>query len=68
MTIFHLFYIPGVFALGLFIGMMLGKRNTYRALADQERQERERVARREARKQGRAAPGAPSGSADASTD
>jgi heme exporter protein D len=52
-TIFHLFYIPAVFAVGLFIGMMVGKRNTYRAIAEQERQEREREARRAARQQQR---------------
>lgn len=50
MTIFHLFYIPAILAVGVFIGMWLGKRSVYARLAEQERQEREREQRRAARK------------------
>ncbi len=46
MTIFHLFYIPAILSLGLFVGLWLGKRNAYRELAEQERQAREREERR----------------------
>ena len=58
MTVFHVFYIPALLSLGVFIGMWLGKRNTYRQLAENERRERERAARKAERAAKREAQGA----------
>ncbi|MFT4704103.1 MAG: hypothetical protein ACI81R_001799 [Bradymonadia bacterium] len=49
MTVFHVFYIPALLSLGVFVGMWLGNRNTYRKLAEEERRERERAARKATR-------------------
>lgn len=49
MTVYHVFYVPLAIALGLMIGLSLGRRNTLREFAERERAEREREARRTAR-------------------
>lgn len=46
MTVFHVFYIPAIFCLGLLIGATVGKRNALREVAARERAERERQERR----------------------
>lgn len=50
MTVFHVFYIPLVFGIGVFLGVTIGKRNTLRELAARERAERERAERRARRR------------------
>lgn len=52
-TVFHVFYIPAIFLLGVAIGAYVGKRNTLRELAARERAERERAERRAAREAAR---------------
>lgn len=46
MTVFHIFYIPTVFLLGIAIGVTLGKRNAIREIAHQEKARREREERK----------------------
>jgi hypothetical protein len=46
MTVFHIFYIPTVFLLGIVIGATLGKRNAIREIAHQEKARREREERK----------------------
>ena len=57
MTVNHVFYIPLILLLGLFVGSFLGKKAAYRDLAEREREAREREARREERAQRRAGGG-----------
>ena len=52
MTVFHLFYIPTIFLIGIAIGMAVGKRNAHREIAHREKVEREREERRAARAAG----------------
>ena len=52
MTVFHVFYIPEVFLLGIAIGTITGRRNLAREIAMREKGERERKARRAARREG----------------
>ena len=53
MTVFHVFYIPVVFLLGIAIGVVTGRQNLTREIAMRERAEREREARRAVRRESR---------------
>ena len=50
----HVFYIPLIFALGIFIGAYFGRRAAFRSVAEAEREEREREQRRKDRKRAKA--------------
>ena len=47
MTVFHVFYVPAAIAIGVAIGVQLGRRAAYREQALKERAAREREARRQ---------------------
>ncbi len=46
MTANHVFYVPLIFALGAFVGALLGRRSLVRELAEREAEERALAARR----------------------
>ncbi len=52
MTVFHIFYIPTMFLLGIAVGVNVGKRNTIREIAHQEKARREREERKAKRAEG----------------
>jgi hypothetical protein len=53
MTVFHIFYIPTFFLIGIAIGVVVGKKGAHREIAHEERARREREERRVARADGR---------------
>lgn len=49
MTVFHIFYIPTIFLIGIAVGTVVGKKNALREIAHAEKAKREREERRAAR-------------------
>jgi hypothetical protein len=46
MTVFHIFYIPTIFLIGIAIGTAVGKKSALREIAYEEKARREREERR----------------------
>lgn len=68
MTVYHVFYIPAVLFIGVFLGAIVGRRQLMTELAEKERAERERKHRRAERERKRAARTKAAGDGEDSVD